>query len=114
MPYGGWRILDHLRQFLHQRNVSLVSQADSYIIRYVSGAFELLRENTTLTFACVHFIFNNFFIHLQMDACCLLVDIYPAKCIIFINVRNEQAQTTMHRHSGLMLVGVGEDSLVQK
>ncbi|CAL4061323.1 unnamed protein product [Meganyctiphanes norvegica] len=35
VPYGGHRIIDHLRQFLYQNNVSLVNEVESYIIRYV-------------------------------------------------------------------------------
>ncbi|KAF2365593.1 Pleckstrin domain [Trinorchestia longiramus] len=35
VPYGGYRILDHLRQFLHMRNVSLVNDVESYVIRHV-------------------------------------------------------------------------------
>ncbi|XP_042211572.1 uncharacterized protein LOC121858983 [Homarus americanus] len=35
VPYGGYRILDHLRQFLYMRNVSLINEVESYIIRQV-------------------------------------------------------------------------------
>ncbi|XP_076064584.1 uncharacterized protein LOC143038846 [Oratosquilla oratoria] len=35
VPYGGYRILDHLRQFLYMRNVSLVTEVEGYILRYV-------------------------------------------------------------------------------
>ncbi|XP_068248556.1 LOW QUALITY PROTEIN: uncharacterized protein [Palaemon carinicauda] len=35
VPYGGYRILDHLRQFLYMRNISLINEVESYIIRYV-------------------------------------------------------------------------------
>ncbi|XP_042889059.1 uncharacterized protein LOC122264288 isoform X2 [Penaeus japonicus] len=35
VPYGGYRILDHLRQFLYMRNVSLINEVESYIIRHV-------------------------------------------------------------------------------
>lgn len=36
VPYGGYRILDHLRQFLYMRNVSLINEVESYIIRQAS------------------------------------------------------------------------------
>ncbi|XP_071514589.1 uncharacterized protein [Panulirus ornatus] len=35
VPYGGYRILDHLRQFLYMRNISLINEVESYLIRYV-------------------------------------------------------------------------------
>ncbi|KAK4319682.1 hypothetical protein Pmani_009416 [Petrolisthes manimaculis] len=35
VPYGGYRIMDHLRQFLYMRNVSLINEVESYIIRHV-------------------------------------------------------------------------------
>ncbi|XP_063887293.1 serine-rich adhesin for platelets-like isoform X2 [Scylla paramamosain] len=35
VPYGGYRILDHLRQFLYMRNISCINEVESYIIRQV-------------------------------------------------------------------------------
>ncbi|KAB7505523.1 putative actin-26 [Armadillidium nasatum] len=35
VPYGGYRITDHLRQFLFQKNISLINDIDSYIIRMI-------------------------------------------------------------------------------
>ncbi|CAB3377644.1 Hypothetical predicted protein [Cloeon dipterum] len=35
IPYGGSQIVDHLRHFLHQKQYSLVTEVESFLIRYV-------------------------------------------------------------------------------
>ena len=35
VPYGGQQLVDHLRHFLVQQSCSLVTDVESYLIRYV-------------------------------------------------------------------------------
>lgn len=56
VPYGGYRILDHLRQFLHMRNVSLINEVESYIIRHVSLFY--FYKNIILYYLKLNVLFN--------------------------------------------------------
>ena len=41
VPYGGSHIMDHLKNFLYEQNIQLVTEADQYMLRYVSSFFFL-------------------------------------------------------------------------
>ena len=85
VPYGGSRLLDHLRQFLYMRNVSLVNDVESYIIRhvrnqiYASDTSELRYIDQIRTNSNIHirYVYEMFAKIMCVSSSCLII--YPLR-----------------------------------